>query len=630
VGTLRFQCSPYYVNSAFYPIIDNFERALKFSRDETAEAKLDKLEALIVTHYGRPKQDVRFIAAMLSVPCEDRYGTLATTPQKHKDETLRSLVDLTAATATKQPTVMLFEDAHWADPTSLEVLDLLIDRVRTSPLLIVLTHRPEFQSRWSRQGHVTALSLSKLTRAQSSAIVSKLAGGKALPAEVFGQILAKADGVPLFVEELTKTVLESIASLEPVKSTKSAESIESGGKLRWSTIPVGIPSTLQDALMTRLDRLGAAKEIAQIGAAIGREFSYELLAAVAAKTKTDLEQALNELTDSGLAFRRGTPPEATYTFKHALVQDAAYDSLLKSRRQELHATIARVLTEDFPQTTATEPELLAHHLTAAGQAAAAIPFWQQAGELASKRLALKEAIAHLNQGMVLIGTLPPSPERDGKELGLRTRLGMAWLALEGWSAPEVWTSLHPALGLAKSLGRHDALLLVYWGLTESVMVQGRIAEALDWVKEMLATAEASGDPDLLITAHWEAGIAHFWRGDLLQSHAHDDRVLALYGEEQHRHLADLMNTDPKSDSASTGPWELGCRAIRTVPCSSAMLTIPTHADAVTLLILAGYSPRVAWCGIAAVNLRYYWRGSRRPSGWAVRTVCHLSRTYWRR
>jgi predicted ATPase len=273
VSTLRFQCSPYYVNSAFYPIIDSFERTLKFGRDETAESKLDKLEALIATDYGRPKQDVRFIAAMLSIPCEERYGVLATTPQKHKDETLRSLVDLTAAIATKQPTVMLFEDAHWADPTSLEVLDLLIDRARTSPLLIVLTHRPEFQSRWSRHGHVTALSLSKLTRAQSGAIVSKLAGGKALPAELLGQIVAKADGVPLFVEELTKTILESV------------ESVESGGKLRRSTLPVGIPSTLQDALMTRLDRLGAAKEIAQIGAAIGREFSYELLAAVAAKAK---------------------------------------------------------------------------------------------------------------------------------------------------------------------------------------------------------------------------------------------------------------------------------------------------------------------------------------------------------
>ena len=559
VGTLRFQCSPYYVNSALYPIIDNFERALKFGRDETPESKLDKLEGLVVTHYGRPLEDVRFLAAMLSLPCEERYGTMAMTPQKHKDETLRSLVDLTEAAARTHPTVLLFEDAHWADPTSLEVLELLIDRVRTIPLLIVLTHRPEFQSRWSRHGHVTALNLSKLTRAQSSAIVAKLTGGKALPPELLGQILAKTDGVPLFVEELTKTVLESWFDV---------------GARHAVPLPLAIPATLQDALMARLDRLGTAKEIAQIGAALGREFSYALLAAVTPTPTTDLDSALDQLTDSGLAFRRGNPPEAHYTFKHALVQDAAYDSLLKSRRQELHAAIARVLAANFPQTAATEPELLAHHLTAAGQAAAAIPFWQQAGTLAIRRLALKEAIAHLNQGMELIGTLPPSPERDGKELDLRTPLGTAWMALKGWPAPEVWSSLHPALGLAKSLGRHDALLPIYHGLWVYVLVQGRTAESLDWVNEMLATAEASGDPALLLVGHREACGTHFYRGDLTQSRAHGDRVIALYSEEQHRHLVDIMNTDPKSVVGifiSLGTWMLGYpdRAVQGIHASVA-------------------------------------------------------------
>ena len=209
VQALRFQCSPYYVNSAFWPVIDNFERALKFARDETADAKLDKLEALIVTQYGRPLADVRFVASILSIPCEQRYGALPMTPQKHKDETLRTLVDITEAAARKQPSVVLFEDAHWADPTTLEVLDLLIDRVKTVPLLVVLTHRPEFQSRWSEQGHVGALNLSKLTRTQSAAMVSALAGGKALPAALLEQILTRTDGVPLFVEELTKSILES-------------------------------------------------------------------------------------------------------------------------------------------------------------------------------------------------------------------------------------------------------------------------------------------------------------------------------------------------------------------------------------------------------------------------------------
>src|SRR5690242_2985038 len=461
VQALRFQCSPYAVNSAFWPIIDNFERALRFARDETAEAKPDKLEALIVAQYGRPLADVRFVASILSLPCEDRYGPLSMTPQRHKDETLRTLVDITEAAARRQPSVLLFEDAHWADPTTLEVLDLLLDRVRTMPLLVVLTHRPEFQSRWSGHGHVAAFNLSKLTRAQSAAMVTVLAGGKALPAALLEQILTRTDGVPLFVEELTKTVLESGDLKE------AGDHYNYAGSARSLTIP----ATLRDSLMARLDRFMPVREIAQIGAAIGREFSYELIEAVAPMSQAQVDNSLVQLSESGLAFRRGTPPNAIYTFKHALVQDAAYDSLLKRRRQELHGKIARVIEQRFPTIQITEPEVLAHHLTAAGRAEAAIPLWQKAGELALQRTALTEAIAHLNQGLDLVATLPSSSERDAGELELRTHLGMAWMALQGWAAPEVWTSLYPALALAKSLGRHDPLVPILWGLFLLILTQ---------------------------------------------------------------------------------------------------------------------------------------------------------------
>jgi class 3 adenylate cyclase/tetratricopeptide (TPR) repeat protein len=550
VGTLRFQCSPYHVNSAYYPTIDNFERALKFGRNESSESKLDKLEALIVTQYGRPIEHVRFIASMLSIPCEARYGAISITPQKHKDETLRVLVAIVEAAARKQPTALLYEDAHWADPTSLEALDLLVDRARTIPLLIVLTHRPEFQSRWSQHGHVVALNLSKLTRAQSGTIVSKLASGKALPADLLEKILAKTDGVPLYVEELTKAILES------GELKDAGDHYDYAGAARAITIP----ATLKDSLTARLDRSPAAKEIAQLGAVIGREFRYQLIAAVASHTKNELDNALNQLTESGLAFRRGTPPEATYTFKHALVQDAAYGSLLKSRRQASHAKIAAALEEHFPATKDTEPELLAHHLTAAGETETATGYWQKAGKLALKRLALKEAISHLNKGIELIGTLPKSAQRDASELDLRTPLGTAWLALKGWAAPEVWSSFHPALGLAKSLSRHEALVSIYYGLYTNVLVRGRVAEALDWVNEMLASAKASGDPDLLIVGHRAACATYFYRGDLTQSRQHGDKVMALYSEEQHRHLADIMNVDPKTSAGiyvSAGTWILG-------------------------------------------------------------------------
>ena len=554
---VRFQCSPYHINSAFYPSIDNFERVLKFSRDESPESKLDKLEALIVKQFARPLKDVRFIAALLSIACDERYGAITMTPQKFKDETLRTLIDLTEAAARKHPRVMLYEDAHWADPTSLEVLDLLIDRIKAIPLLIVLTHRPEFQPKWGSHGHVTALNLSRLTRAQSGAIVDKLTQGKELPAGLLDQILNKTDGVPLYVEELTKSILES-GELKAV-----GNHYDYAGAAR----SVRIPATLRDSLMARLDRFAPVKEIAQIGAAIGRAFRYEWIAAVAPMTQEALDGALTQLTESGLAFRRGTPPEATYTFKHALVQDAAYDSLLKSRRQTLHSKIAQVIEQHFPETKDTEPQVLAHHLTAASQAEAAIPLWQSAGGLALKRMALTEAISHLNKGLELVASLPHSSERDVSELELRTLLGTAWLALKGWAAPEVWTSLHPALALAKSLERNDALLPILWGLMFNVLTQGRVAESLPWAEEMLDTAKASGDADLLITGYTIACACYFFMGDLIKTLEHADMVLDLYDGKRHGHLVEILNHDPKTVVgcyASISTWMLGYpdRAIR--------------------------------------------------------------------
>jgi class 3 adenylate cyclase/predicted ATPase len=547
---LRFHCSPYYVNSAFYPVIDNYERALRFAPDETPEQKLDKLEALIIGQYGRPREDVRFIAAMLSIPCEERYGAVAMTPQKFKDETLRALVDTTEAIARRQPAVMLFEDIHWADPTTLETLDLLIHRVGSIPLLIVLTHRPEFVSRWPHYGHLTTLTLSKLTRSQSSAMVARLSGGKPLPADLLDQILAKTDGVPLFVEELTKSILESPHLKDAGDRWEYAER---AGAL-------AIPLTLRDSLMARLDRFAPVREVAQIGAAIGREFSWELIAAVAPHPKPELDQALAQLTASGLAFQQGTPPDAVYTFKHALVQDAAYDSLLRARRQELHGKIATAIEEHWPKIEVTEPELLAHHYTEAKQPGKAIPLWQQAGSLALKRMALTEAITHLNKGLELVAVLPASAERDGTELDLRTLFCTAWIALRGWPAQEVWDSLYPALGLANALRRNDALLPILWGLFAYVQTRGRAAESLRWITQLMNAAETYRDPDLLIVGHHAAVSTYSWLGDPIKVREHADRLLALYSEERHGYLADVLNQDAKTQGlvySAQSTWMLG-------------------------------------------------------------------------
>jgi class 3 adenylate cyclase/tetratricopeptide (TPR) repeat protein len=548
--SLRFHCSPYYVNSAFYPIIDNFERALQLVREETPEEKLDKLEALVVDQYGRPREDVRFLAAMLSIPCDDRYGAVAMTPQRFKDETLRALVDTVEAIARQAPTAMLFEDIHWVDPTTLETLDLLIHRVRNMPLLLLISHRPEFAPRWSDYGHVTAMNLTKLTPSQSGALVSQLARGKALPADLLEQVLAKTDGVPLFIEELTKTILESGALKE------------TGGHWEYSghVGALAIPLTLRDSLMARLDRFAPVKEIAQIGAAIGREFSYELLAAVAPHAQPERDRALAQLVESGLAFQRGAPPDAAYTFKHALVQDAAYDSLLKRRRQELHAKIARVIQEQFPNVADTEPELLAHHNTEARQPEKAIPLWRKAGGLALKRMALAEAIAHLNKGLDLVTALPASSERDSEELDLRTLLGTTWMALKGWAAEEVWETLNPALQLAKKLHRADALPTIFWALEHYVLTTGRVAETLRWVGQILDAAEVYHNEDLVILGHVVATNFYFWHGDLIEAREHANQVVSLYEEPRHGHLVGVLNHDPKTLAllfTAQSTWMLG-------------------------------------------------------------------------
>jgi tetratricopeptide (TPR) repeat protein len=487
---------------------------------------------------------------MLSIPCEERYGAAAITPQKFKDETLRALVDTTAAIARRQPTVMLFEDIHWADPTTLEVIDLLIHRARNIPLLVVATYRPEFSSRWSHYGHVAALTLTKLTLPQSAAMVSRLCGGKVLPADLVEQILDKTDGVPPFVEELTKSILES------GNLSDAGDRWEYAGRART----VAIPLTLRDSLMARLDRFAPVEEIAQIGAAIGREFSWELIAAVAPHPRPELNQALAQLAASGLAFQQGTPPDALYTFKHALVQDAAYDSLLRSRRQELHGKIARVIEERLPNIEATEPELLAHHCTEAKQPEKAIPLWRKAGGLALGHMALAEAIAHLNKGLELVAALPASAQRDRRELDLRTLLGTAWMALRGYAAKEVWDSLFPALGLANALRRSDALVPILWGLFTHVLCRGRTAESLRWVAQLMNAAENYGDPDLLIAGHLAAMRAHFWLGDPIKAREHADRALALYSEERHVHLVAILNHDPKTLSlvfSALSTWILG-------------------------------------------------------------------------
>ena len=544
VRAVRFQCSPYHTNSALWPCVDNFERALKFASKETPEFKLRKLKKHIVEEYGRPRRhaqnDLRLIASILSIPCEEPYEPITMTPQKQKDETLRTLVDLVAAAARKKPSVVLFEDLHWADHTTLEMLDLLVDRVKDLQLLMVFSHRPEFQNRWASHDHVEAIELANLTPAQSCEMVSTLAGDKKLPQDLVEEILAKTDGLPLFVEELTKSILE-LGQLRDAGDHYDYVGAFSGSK---------VPDTLQEWLMARLDRYIPAKKIAQIGAAIGREFSYELISAVASLPKADLNDMLEHLTASGLVFRRGTVAQATYSFKHVLVQDAAYELLLKRERRQWHTDIALALTTDkkFQNIKDTEPEMLAHHYTEAGLFEQGAKYWRKAGRNAQDRWALKEAIAHLEKSLDAIGRLPASKVRDGLELGCRVELSTAWEAYRGWPTPELEKVLKPALPLAQAARQRkpEHLARTLWGLWVQLMSVGPVAESLKWAKQLLRAGEKPRNEELLLVGHMAVMVTNFWLGNPRVVKKHADEIIKLYDRNRHGQIVKSINHDPKT------------------------------------------------------------------------------------
>ncbi len=590
VATRRYQCSPYYLNTAFYPLIDNFERAINFEYDESPESKLDKLEALMVGRYGAPVKDVRFIASMLSIPCERRYGTLTMTPQRQKEEAIRTLVDLTEAAGRKQPSLLLFEDVHWADFSTLEVLDLLVARANTVPLLIVLSHRPEFRSRWSEHGHVTALNLSKLTRAQSNALISKLAGNKALPQDLVKEIIAKTDGIPLFVEELTKSILES------------GELKDSGDHYEYAGLAdrIAIPTTLRDSLMARLDRVMPVKEIAQIGSAIGREFSYELISAVAPQSRTELDEALNRLTDSGLAFRRGTIPNAVFTFKHALVQDAAYDSLLKRRRQELHRKIARVIEERFASVRDTEPELLAHHYTEGDMTREAVSYWIKAGQRAENRSAYREALGHLTNGLRLLPSLPAGIERNRQELRLQTARAMALQATQGFGHEETGQAYGRARELCTELGDTPEVFPVLHGVYLFHMLRGEVQTGYNVAVECFQRAKGQDHATPLIFGHRMLGSALLHLGQVGSAVEHLKEM---------RKLVDATSTDSSSFVYGVHPRTAApaFMSMAIFACGypmqakAAVIDALSHAEQLGYLHNLGYA--LHWANMTSIQLR---------------------------
>jgi class 3 adenylate cyclase len=485
---LRYFCSPHHTHSPLHPFIAHLKRAATIEPGSGARANLDKLEALLKPTAANVHRDVSLIAELLSVPGEERYPALAVSPQQKREMTLTALLNQLDGVAAQSPVLIVFEDAHWIDPTSLDLLDRTIARVANLPVLLVITFRPELQPTWVGQPHVTMLPLSRLCRRDSASIIGSITKGKALPDAVVEQVLAHTDGVPLFIEELTRTLLESGL----LRETQDRYVLD--GPLP----PLAIPSTLHASLVARLDRLASVKDVAQIGAAIGREFSHQLIAAVAALAPMDLDAALERLTASGLISRRGEPPDATYSFKHALVQDAAYVTMLKSRRRQLHSIIANVLVERFPATAERLPEVVAQHFTEAGLASEAIAYWLKAGRLASARSANLEAAKSLEQALHVLEALPESQStlEQGFELRLELRVVLSQLG----RGQRMLECLREAEALAERLNDDRRRCRVYAFMTVTHSLLGELDEALVTGSRALEIAGYFGDLSLRILA----------------------------------------------------------------------------------------------------------------------------------
>ena len=529
------QCSPYYQNSALYPMIDLLERVvLQFDREETPQQKRSKLEGLLVQHGLPLAEAVPLFAALLSLPLTADYTPLLLSPAQQKQKTLQALLTMLLRIAAQQPVLFVMEDLHWVDPSTLEFLSLLVDQGPTARILALLTCRPDFSPPWTGRSHLTQVTVTRLPRRQAMEVIRQVAHGKALPPEVVEQIVAKTDGVPLFVEELTKMVLESGLLQE------REERYELTGPLP----PLAIPTTLHDSLMARLDRLAIVKGMAQLGATLGREFSYALLQAVSPWDEGILQRGLHQLVEAEFLYQQGLPPQATYVFKHALIQDAAYQSLLRSTRQQYHQRIAQVVEARFPEICDTQPELVARHYTTAGCAEQAIPYWQRAGQQASDRSAHLEAISHYTTGIELLKALPETPERTQHALTLHIALGAALQMAKGIAAPEVEQAFTQARALCQQVGETPQLVPVLFGLWRFYVVRPQLHTAREIAETLLRLAQRAHDRVLSVVAHYALGATWFWLGALPAARLHLEEAIVHYRPDQRGNLVFRMGQDP--------------------------------------------------------------------------------------
>ena len=547
---LECLCSALFANSPLYPVVALFPTVLGWSRNDGNEAKVEKLAVFCARHSLPPAEAMPLLASMLSLPASDRFPLRSMSPERQRQRTLQLLVAIVVSFAREKPLVMVVEDLHWIDPTSTQLLAMLMDEVPTIPLFVLLTARPDFEPPWPSRPYVKALALAQLTPNETTEMVHHLASGKPLPLEVLSEIVSRTDGVPLFVEELTKMVLES--DLVQARDDRYA--------LTGPLPPLAIPTTLQDSLVARLDRLAGAKPLAQLCATLGREFSYPLLQAVSGLEDASLQRSLAQLLDAEFLQQRDTTSDVIYTFKHALIQEAAYQSLLKSRRQQYHERIARVIRDHFASDAEANPEVVALHHAQAGEIDAAIAWWQKAGQNAFRRASYPEAIAHYSTGLRALASLPDERQRDQSELALQVDLGYSLIPVRGWGALETAQAFRRAGELSRQIGDTPSQFRALWGLGAFHFVRGDQHKALEVAEQCLELASQSDDDDALIEAHYLIGIVRCVRGDFVRGSADLEACIRLYGSElRHAHRV-LYGQDAKASALgwlAMARWVLG-------------------------------------------------------------------------
>ncbi|MEO8623751.1 MAG: adenylate/guanylate cyclase domain-containing protein [bacterium] len=530
VDVLELRCTPYSLNSAFFPFTELIERRLGLDRTLPATERLDRIDARLGELGISAPDAAPLVASLLSIPTDDRYGELALSPVRRRVRTLEVLVAMMKALTDRQPTVFVAEDLHWSDPSTLELLQLIMAAMPASRILGIFTARPEFEPPWSIGERTPLIDLSRLQNSEVEAIVQSVAHGKTLPGEVVREIVQRCDGVPLFVEEVARAVIEAGVLVE--------------GEFSWELtgpLPTGlIPASVDASLMARIDKLGDARSTAQLAATIGREFSLALLAAVSERSADQLREDLDRITSSGLARQTVVGDREIFVFKHALVQVAAYESLLRTTRQRFHERIARVLRADFAAEVAHQPELVARHLSGAGNHADASDYWAAAGENALGRLAVREANSHFARALEGLKTIPETPEVLTKELDLQIAIAPTLMAVNGWASPTVAVACERARALSLQLGRPDKLYPPLWGLWTNLFVGGLLDRALVTAHEALAMAIGSGSPMLEITGRHAVAYTYYYQGEWDQAIPHVEAALPLYEVEQERVLTSMF------------------------------------------------------------------------------------------